>query len=226
MEQNIDKEYFIIKIQKWYKKYIKNKNFINIACNIIQNTYEKKEKRNIWQNCKWKFIAELENDDVGKTGEKIIQMFCFYSNIESKIDGIETKKLCKSGDGIINGKSVEIKTARLGSSGLSFQHELGEEPWKSEFMLFLDISPNKMYITIFPNFTEDFYKKSGNDNKIKCNPYFSSKSITWRKKKGSFKLDTSIKINENNKFTFIIKNNKENNFIKFNHFVNSIITKS
>ena len=30
------------------------------------------------------------------------------------------------GDGIISSKTVEIKTARLGSDGKSFQHELGE----------------------------------------------------------------------------------------------------
>lgn len=60
-------------------------------------------------------------------------------------------------------------------------------------MLFIDISPDCIYITIFNNFTEEFYK-SGN----KCIPYFPTKSITWRKGSGAFKLDTTIKINEDN----------------------------
>ena len=44
-------------------------------------------------------------------------------------------------------------------------------------MIFLDITHGRMYITIFENFTEDFYKKSGTDNTIKCTPYFPTKSI-------------------------------------------------
>jgi len=69
-------------------------------------------------------------------------------------------------------------------------------PWKAEFMIFLDIAPKKIYITIFKNFTREFYEKSGRDCGIKCEPYFPTKSITWRKQKGAFKLDTSMNINE------------------------------
>ena len=127
------------------------------------------------------------------------------------------------GDGKINAKTVEIKTARLGSSGSSFQHELGETPWKAEFIIFLDIAPNKMYITIFANFSEEFYKKSGCNSDNKCIPYFPSKSITWRKQKGAFKLDTSLSINENNKNTFIIEARKESNYVKLKEFINGII---
>ena len=60
-------------------------------------------------------------------------------------------------------------------------------------MIFIDITPTHIYLTIFKNFTENDYK-----NKIKCISYFPTKSITWRKNKGSFKLDTNIKLNENN----------------------------
>jgi hypothetical protein len=72
-----------------------------------------------------------------------------------------------------------------------------------------------MYITIFKNFSEEFYKKSGLNNKYKCVPYFPTKSITWRKRKGAFKLDTSININEKNKYT--------NNYTNFKLFVDSCI---
>tara|TARA_Y100001970_G_scaffold292603_1_gene434631 strand:- start:2442 stop:3104 length:663 start_codon:yes stop_codon:yes gene_type:complete len=198
--------------------------FTQVFTEITNNTYEKKKKRNIWDDSHWKHIAELENDDVGKVGEQTIQKFCEISNITSSIDGLKTKEKESGGkgDGTINNKSVEIKTARLGSTGSSFQHELGECPWNADFMLFLDIEPKKMYITLFPNFSEDFYKKSGCDTDVKCEPYFPSKSICWRKQKGAFKLDTTIKINENNKYTFIID---ENNFDKqkFYTFINSII---
>ena len=89
-------------------------------------------------------------------------------------------------------------------------------------MIFLDIAPEKMYITIFPNFSEEFYKNSGVDNSIKCAPYFPSKSITWRKQKGAFKLDTSIIINENSEYTFII-DIERTDYSEFKSFVDKII---
>ena len=75
--------------------------------------------------------------------------------IDSNIDGSKTKKKGggKGGDGNIMSKSVEIKTAHLGSNKKtrSFQHELAETPWKSQFMLFIDVAPTCIYMTIFRN---------------------------------------------------------------------------
>tara|TARA_A100001011_G_scaffold323285_3_gene345134 strand:+ start:3136 stop:3780 length:645 start_codon:yes stop_codon:yes gene_type:complete len=200
--------------------------FTNLATNIINNMYSKKMKRNIWENSKWKHIADLENDDVGKLGEEIINTFCQTAGIDSNIDGSKTKQVGGGcGDGNINKKTTEIKTARLGSDETSFQHELGETPWKAQYMIFLDIAPDKMYITIFPNFSEEFYKISGQDSKNKCSPYFNTKSITWRKQKGAFKLDTTININEKNIGGYSFKIYEDlNDFTKFKDFVNSIIS--
>ena len=194
-----------------------------MACDLIKKKHACKQKRNIWGDSKWRLISELENDDVGGVGEEIIETICKKASIDSEIDGTKTKaKGGGVGDGTIKGKTCEIKTARLGSSGQSFQHELGEVPWKADYVIFLDIAPHKMYITIFQNFSEEFYKKSGTDNKIKCHPYFPTKSVTWRKQKGAFKLDTTIKTNENNKYTFII-DESTTDYVKFKSFVDSII---
>jgi hypothetical protein len=38
---------------------------------------------------------------------------------------------------------------------MSFQHELGEHPWDAEFIAFVDISPTSVYLSLFPNFTEE-----------------------------------------------------------------------
>tara|TARA_B100001142_G_C14278027_1_gene633679 strand:+ start:93 stop:746 length:654 start_codon:yes stop_codon:yes gene_type:complete len=201
-----------------------NKLFTNIATTLINEIYEKKRKRNIWDNSKWGNISKLENDDVGNVGEQIINILCKESCIPSLIDGKKTKQLGGgTGDGIINERTCEIKTARLGSDCCSFQHELGEIPWKADFMIFLDIAPEKMYITIFPNFTEEFYKESGKDSSKKCLPYFPTKSICWRKQKGAFKLDTTVTINDTNKFTFKFDDNSTNDNDNFKDFVNSII---
>lgn len=202
----------------------KNIHFMNIATELINKKYNKKQKRNIWHKSKWKNINELENDDIGRVGEEIVNHFCHLASIKSDIDGMKTKQQGGgNGDGTINGRTVEIKTARLGSNGLSFQHELGETPWKSDYMIFLDIAPDKMYITIFSNFSEEFYKKSGCDSSNKCKPYFPSKSIIWRKQKGSFKLDTTKNMNEKNEYTFKIYDTM-NDYSTFTGFVNKIIS--
>ncbi len=199
-----------------------NHTFTSLATSLINEKFKSKQQRDIWEDSKWRFISELENDDVGSVGEEIINNFCKMAEIDSDIDGKKTKKIGGGiGDGTINHRTCEIKTARMGSSGNSFQHELGEVPWNADYMIFLDITPNSMFVTIFPNFTEDFYKRSGVKN-IKCEPYFPTKSITWRKQKGAFKLDTTLKINQQNKYTFKIDENTKD-FNQFKYFVNSII---
>jgi len=205
-------------------KYNKVPNSLTTFATILINKkHKQKQKRDIWGNSEWKNISKLENDDVGGVGEEIINGFCKKSQIVSEINGTKTKQLGGGiGDGTINGEMCEIKTARLGSSGRSFQHELGEVPWKAKYMIFFDIAPEKMYITIFLNFTEEFYKKSGVDSSNKCSPYFPTKSITWRKQKGAFKLDTSININEKNNYTFII-DSETTDYSKFKSFINNII---
>lgn len=198
----------------------------DIVKQIIDTKYAEVKKRNIWEGSNFENISKVENDDVGKIGEKIINDLCKLSDLDAEIDGIQTKQVGGGcGDGIICFKSVEIKTARLGSDEKSFQHELGEVPWNAEYMIFLDISPNKIYITIFKNFTQEFYEESGKNSSIKCEPCFPTKSITWRKLKGAFKLDTTMTINEKNvknKNTYVIENNNLN-IEEFRNYVNSVI---
>ena len=192
---------------------------------LINKKYEKKRKRDIWEDSQWKNISNLENDDVGGVGEEIISDLCSRAGIICEIDGKKTKQSGGGkGDGTISGETCEIKTARLGSSGNSFQHELGEVPWNADFMIFLDITPNKMYVTIFKNFTKEFYKKSGKDKKEKCGLVFPTKTITWRKKKGAFKLDTTISINSKNSYTFTITETTTD-YSKFKTFVETQLTK-
>lgn len=181
---------------------------------IFNASYETHKVRDIWENSQWGVIAKLGNNDVGKSGEQLIQLWCDQAGIKAEIDGLKTKG--GSGDGLINGKTVEIKTARENSDGSAFQHELGEHPWKADFMLFLDISPNEMYITIFPNFSEPEYKEGR-----KCVPYFPTKKVIWRKGSGAFKLDTTVKINQDCPNTF--RRYGGTSEITFCDFVNSII---
>ena len=198
--------------------------FTSIATAVIDKKHEEFKERNIWADSKFENIGCLEKDDVGNVGEKIIKAFCKKAKIPSDIDGTKTKKKGGGkGDGTIKGFTVEIKTAKLGSKNNSFQHELGHSPWKADYMLFLDISPKKMYITLFKNWSEEFYKKSGKDNKCKCYPCFPTRSICWRAGKGDFKLDSTVPINENSEYSFIIDNNGVTLYSDFKKYVDGII---
>ena len=191
--------------------------------NVIEAQHEKRQTRDIWKDSQFKHVAELENDDVGKIGESYIQTICDNCSIDAEIDGTKTKKVGGGiGDGTIKGKSVEIKCARAGTGKImSFQHELGEKPWHADYMVFLDISPNKFYLTIFPNFTEEQYKSC-----CKCEPYFPSRAFCWRKHSGCFKFDTTEPLNEKqgsieNSNTFIWDSSK--NLENIAEFINRII---
>ena len=157
---------------------------------------------------------------MGVFGEKLIQSFCEKSNIKSSIDGVRTKKIGGGdGDGVIKKSTSEIKTSTQGSSiSNNFQHDLGEKPWNANFMIFLDISPKCIYLTIFKNFTEEFYKSGS-----KCEP-FPTKKVTWRKKSGAFKLDTSVKINEESiKLGNTLKITEDTTSVEIGNFINSKI---
>ncbi len=166
----------------------------NILVDLIHKQREKEKKNDIWIHSVFKDLVKLQSNNIGIVGEEYIQHICQLCGLKASLDGTKTKeKGGGTGDGLIEEKSVEIKTAHQGSTSPSFQHELGEKPWKAQYMIFIDISPMAIYLTIFPNFTEEFYK-----SKQKCEPFFPSKIVTWRKNSGAFKLDTSIKVNEEN----------------------------
>jgi len=159
---------------------------------IIKEQKQKEDKQDIWKDSPYKDLVKLQSNNVGNVGEILINNICKESGIDANCNGVKTKKIGGgNGDGHIMGIPVEIKTAHQGSSTPSFQHELGEVPWNGgNYMIFIDISPNCIYLTIFKNFEESIYKS----NKKLLS--FPTKTVTWRKNKGAFKLDTTVNINE------------------------------
>lgn len=196
------------------EKHKKNKSKINkspknLFIDITQKYKNKEETITIWDDSEFKSFTTLTSNNRGNVGEDFINELCSMCNIKGEICGTSFKGMGKDGD--IKEKSIEIKTAYFGNSG-TFQHELGEEPWKSEYMIFIDVSPTIIYLTIFKNFDEKKYK-----SKETLSPYFPTKTITWRKNKGAFKLDTSEKINEEsvkNGYSIKITNEIKNEEIK------------
>jgi hypothetical protein len=178
------------------------------AVDIIQ---EEKRKQDIgdtmWKDSPYREINELKPNNVGNVGEKYLQVICGICDIKCEIDGSKTKKTGGGGigDGRIKNKNIEVKTARQGKTK-TFQHELGEHPWKSDFIALVDFTPSCIYLSIIKNFTQEHYQTP----KRKAMPYFN-KSITLRKEtssdnSGAFKLtlnendlvtsDSTIKIDE------------------------------
>jgi hypothetical protein len=114
---------------------------------------------------------------------------------------------------------VEIKTALQGSKNPSFQHELGLSPWfGAKFMIFVDIAPDCIYLTIFKNFDEITYKSK---KKLLT---FPTKTITQRSSSGTFKLDTTVVINEENiKCGNCIKINKDTVLLDIKKFITAVL---
>jgi hypothetical protein len=192
----------------------------NTFIDTISTQTQKEAESNIWGNSDFRELPKLQANNAGIVGEHFIQKICEKTNIESTVNGTKTKKIGGgNGDGLIKDKIVEIKTSHRGNGSPSFQHELGEKPWISDYMVFVDADPSSIYLTIFENFTEDHYK-SGN----KCVPIYPTKSITQRKGIGAFKLDTTININEECvKGGYTIKIDKDTSFRDLKKFINNRI---
>lgn len=137
---------------------------------------KKKEYVVKWRYGIYKGIDGMKANTVGVTGERIVQLLCDRVGIAATIDGTKTRRRCGGcGDGTINGYTVEIKTARKGVSG-TYQHELGEHPWKADKLIFIDIDRDQCWLSIMSNFTKAYYLV----HKRKATPYFN-KMITRRK---------------------------------------------
>ena len=115
----------------------------DIFIESIDNQKQKEEMADIWKDSPYKDLVKLQSNNVGNVGEMFIQKLCDICDIQAEVDGSKTKNFGGGmGDGIILNKSVEIKTSHKGCNTPNFQHELGETPWKPEFMIFIDVSPS------------------------------------------------------------------------------------
>tara|TARA_Y100001958_G_C21241899_1_gene569930 strand:+ start:896 stop:1822 length:927 start_codon:yes stop_codon:yes gene_type:complete len=219
-----------VTIQKYIRGYLcrkSKKTPISCVLECINFQKKKEESKDVWEGSAFYDITKLESNNVGEVGETLLEQFCKNLNIKSSIDGTKTKQKGGGiGDGMIKNKTNEIKTARLGNGGSkSFQHELGEYPWKAEYMTFIDFHPKYVYLTIFKNWSEEFYKNSGIDKSKKCIPYFPTKTITQRKGGFNFKLDTSIAINEINvKNKYTLKITADTTYTDIKEYINRTIT--
>jgi len=127
------------------------KEFLSNFKNLIIEEIELESKNSIWKNSKFEEIQYLTIDRVGRIGEKAIYDVLKKQNkVELFWDGdCNTGQTDGTYDMLIDKKRFEIKTARLGKGG-NFQHEgIKQTGWDK--LLFVDIAPNKIYLTIIDN---------------------------------------------------------------------------
>ena len=83
----------------------------NLLTNLIMAQKAKEKKQDIWENSPFKELATMQSNNVGNVGEGLIQNICAQAGIPVDVDGSKTKKIGGgAGDGIIKGKTIEIKT--------------------------------------------------------------------------------------------------------------------
>ena len=122
---------------------------LGVIQRIGDELHNRQNDSNEWHGSVLESINELKPDYAGKVGEHLIQRLCMNGSIQCEYS---EDKNSKDGtyDAIVNNKKVEVKTARLGVNG-SFQHETLKTDGY-DHMLFIDITPNYYYLTMFPRF--------------------------------------------------------------------------
>lgn len=127
-----------------------DKIFLQLVEDIIAGA--RKKDRHGWSVGKFRAIRELPADLRGEFGEKFIVKLLTQIGKEV-IHSQTTDASEKHWDLIEGGITLEVKTATLGTSTSSFQHENLEKERRCDGIIFVDIAPNDLYITCQPKYT-------------------------------------------------------------------------
>ena len=124
-----------------------NFNPIDIMREAIATQKNKQDKNNPWKDSLFEDIDKLKNDFSGKVGETVIAEIFKLAGLDISYTEDCTNQNDGTYDIVTNNKRLEIKTARMGSDK-NFQHESLRD-CGSDYFVFLDIEPDKYYLTIF-----------------------------------------------------------------------------
>ena len=118
--------------------------------NLIEDEYDKSNKswnsESLFYKIKW-----LTIDQRGRVGEHFFKEV--FENLNKEVFYEENAH--GDWDLVVNGYKIEIKTATLDVNN-KFQHEGIKENKKWDFIAFLDISPNEVYVSFIPNTQFEF----------------------------------------------------------------------
>ena len=140
-------------------------------------------KKSVWDGSPLQDIRKLSADAIGFEGEALLVNLCKKYGVDVEWDG--NKNVSKKGDDraydmLVRGRTVEVKTARMGESG-AFQHECLRNQNSPEFWIFIDISPHDTYFTVIDSY-----------NLTSKHPILERTAHSRKKTNDVFKLDTSV----------------------------------
>jgi len=179
--------------------------------NITNDMYEK-HKTN-WDKSKWSYFCKLSKQDKLESIKLFIYRLCCLSNIKVTI---------RQNIFQIHKKSfkiyVSVSPNKRGLYQLNEHYILGQSPWKTDYLMFINVRHNKIYMTIIKNFTENYYRITSSNFNFVHSDDTPIDSIQWNK----FTKDFSIIIKKSNlNHSFVIDSTKTDCdvelFIQFIH---------
>jgi hypothetical protein len=183
-----------------------------------ENLKKIQDSENIWENGKLKAFNHLCIDYSGKAGETGLYNFL----LRTKKLGLHNWEIIYKGDSNINQKNgtydmvivlnedfnLGIKTSRIGKNK-TFQHD-GLHNNECDGELFIDITPNFVYLTIIPFLNYSLFEK---------HPIFGVKPHLRKNTNNNFKFDLNEKKLQKgikNKMTIIVDDEtKDGDIISF-----------
>jgi hypothetical protein len=140
-------------------------------------------KKSVWDGSPLEGIRKMSADAIGFEGEALLVKLCKKYGIDVEWDG--NKNVSKKGDDraydmLVRGRTVEVKTARMGESFV-FQHESLRNENSPDFWVFIDISPHDTYFTVIDSY-----------NLTSKHPILERTAHSRKKTNDVYKLDTSV----------------------------------
>jgi hypothetical protein len=164
--------------------YLVSNKMATIFDTLVERVELSTKKKSVWDGSPLQDIRKLSADAIGYEGEALLFNLCKKYGIDVEWDG--NKNISKKGssdssyDMLIRGRTVEVKTARMGES-FAFQHESLRNENSPDFWIFIDISPYDTYFTVIDSY-----------NLKSKHPILERTAHSRKKTNDVYKLDTSV----------------------------------
>ena len=191
-----------------------NRTISQLFENITNDAYEK--FKTSWDKSPWKYFHKLSKESKVEIIKLFISRLCYLSNIQLKNEQ-NTFYIHKKSFKIY----LSISPNNYGVYQSSEHYILGQSPWKIDYLMFINVYPTKIYITLLKNFTESYYRITSSTPNFVHSDDLPIESINWNK----FTKDFFILIEKSKRnHTFIINSTtNECDIEDFRHFINKQI---
>jgi hypothetical protein len=176
--------------------------------NITNDTYEK--YKTSWDKSPWSYFRKLPELEKLEMVKLFINRLCYLSNVQLTDIHKKSFKI-----------SVSISPSHYGVYKSYEPYLLGQSPWKTDYLMFINVYASKIYITLLKNFTESYYRITSSSVNFVHDNDLPIVSIERNK----FTKDFFILIEKSNKnHTFVINSiTKKNDIELFRQFIHKQI---